>query len=503
MRALSLLLALACPLVALAVPTQLTHSGRLLDNAGTPLEGELTLEVALFTEATGGSAVWNETVNVTAEQGYFSTALGATTPLDASVLDGQPLWVELTVSGSPALSPRLPLRSVPYAVRAGVAESAGSVSGGVVNASEVQVNGATVIGSDGRVPFAALTGVPEDADSFAALSCSAGETLVATDTGWDCAPAAEPLDEAAVEEMIENGALSLAGSVQVGEDDATCDDAKLGAIRWSDRLEACTPAGWQAFHFVANGGSEEAAAVSCAAIKADYPDAASGRYWLRGTTGAAYTAWCDMTNAGGGWTLLLSANAAGTTFGNNAPAWKTNTPVGTPPTTAPENAEYRGPAYGALPTNEIRLCFQNLTRCYTFNHARNIPLQAFFRDNVTYTAYALNSVSHPNTGADSLRTAYLTALGVTASTTPCYWLGINDQNSYSGIGLLGDANGGCSNQSGTYTWHDDLAVGLGLQSCVDANGCDRGGSGHANGQTRGFGGVDNSGAQGPWFVLGR
>ena len=52
---------------------------------------------------------------------------------------------------------------------------------------------------------------------------------------------------------------------------------------------------------------------------------------------------------------------------------------------------------------------------------------------------------------------------------------------------------------------DDGAVGIGLNSCFDNNGCYAGGSGNPAGRWRNaFGqGIDSSGDAGPWFVLGR
>ena len=103
----------------------------------------------------------------------------------------------------------------------------------------------------------------------------------------------------------------------------------------------------------------------------------------------------------------------------------------------------------------------------------------------------------------------LADLSVTAHSVTCSWLGINDTQSYSSIGLLGDWNCGCASLvtssclSSGYPYHDDLAIGVGLQSCHDNNSCARGGSGHAAGQTRGLNGTDNSGVFGPWWVFGR
>ena len=153
--------------------------------------------------------------------------------------------------------------------------------------------------------------------------------------------------------------------------------------------------------------------------------------------------------------------------------------------------------------DRIRLCYQNTSQCYVFTHALGISLLDFFATGTTYTEYSYDSRGFSNTGSSSMRSAYLSALGTSAHATNCYWLGINNTTATSAIGLMGDWNGGCSSSSGTYPYHDDLAVGLGLQSCKDANGCSLGGSGHAAGRTRGWGGVDDSGVKGPWYVWGR
>jgi hypothetical protein len=59
--------------VAHAVPNFLQYQGRLTDAAGNPQNGNFSIQFAVYSVATGGSALWTETqANVAVANGLFN-----------------------------------------------------------------------------------------------------------------------------------------------------------------------------------------------------------------------------------------------------------------------------------------------------------------------------------------------------------------------------------------------------------------------------------------------
>ena len=180
---------LALPGTALATPGQLAHQGRLLGSDDVPIEDTHTMAFRLYDDADAGSVVWEETLEVDFSSGYYSVILGEDVdenPIEIDALALHPLFLELTIDEGDPLSPRHELLSVPYAMMADTCEN---VSGGVVDAAEIRVDGVTVIDGGGgwsgttpAVDWTELTGIPagfaDDIDDDTVLSESEVEAFI-------------------------------------------------------------------------------------------------------------------------------------------------------------------------------------------------------------------------------------------------------------------------------------------------------------------------------------
>ena len=111
------------------VPGQINFQGLLLDASGAPVNGLVDLDFALFDTEAGGNALWTEShLDVDVIDGVYDVALGSTTAIDASVLSGSKVYLEIDVEGE-TLTPRQRLLAVPYAIRAENADNVNGLSG--------------------------------------------------------------------------------------------------------------------------------------------------------------------------------------------------------------------------------------------------------------------------------------------------------------------------------------------------------------------------------------
>jgi hypothetical protein len=108
------------------VPQYMTFSGRLVDDAGVPLVGEVAFELWIYDDPTGGNSLYGEGQSgvILDAQGNFSVLLGTGWDLgvgnnlfDSTLFSGADGYVEIVLLEPTfaRLTPRVPIASVPWA----------------------------------------------------------------------------------------------------------------------------------------------------------------------------------------------------------------------------------------------------------------------------------------------------------------------------------------------------------------------------------------------------
>lgn len=157
------------------VPQTVVVEGLLQSAAGGPAaDGNYKITFAIYKDAVGGNPVWTETASVVAVKGgVFSWQLGSVTTLTPTTLAALPsVFLGIAVESDPEMT-RKPLSSVPFSLRAGLAEGldcAGCVTLGHLDPKVLQAYAKSTdlakIATTGA--YADLTGKP----TFAAVATS-------------------------------------------------------------------------------------------------------------------------------------------------------------------------------------------------------------------------------------------------------------------------------------------------------------------------------------------
>jgi hypothetical protein len=139
------------PVHVSAVPRVTNYQGYLSDAAGNPITNPaLLVHFSIYDAQSAGTQIWEESQVMDVEGGVFNVLLGSTQDpgtLDPGIFGTGPLWLEVWVVGEPGpMTPRQRLTSVPYALRAAVAES---VEGGQVQ-GDLSVDGHIVVGTESK-----------------------------------------------------------------------------------------------------------------------------------------------------------------------------------------------------------------------------------------------------------------------------------------------------------------------------------------------------------------
>jgi len=116
------------PSAAATVPRLIKFSGAMKDFTGKPLTGPVDINFAIYKEQTDAAPLWQETQTLQLdERGRYTVLLGAMQaeglPMELFSSDGA-RWLEVNAAGAEAQARTL-LVSVPYALKAGDAETLG------------------------------------------------------------------------------------------------------------------------------------------------------------------------------------------------------------------------------------------------------------------------------------------------------------------------------------------------------------------------------------------
>jgi hypothetical protein len=103
----------SAPLVVFS--NTISFQGRLLDSAGDPVDGTPAMNFRVYTQAIGGTPVWEDGYTVPVENGLFNASL----EIPPALFDGQALWLGVQVEGdAQEMTPRQQLLPAPYALYA-------------------------------------------------------------------------------------------------------------------------------------------------------------------------------------------------------------------------------------------------------------------------------------------------------------------------------------------------------------------------------------------------
>jgi trimeric autotransporter adhesin len=177
-----------------SVPRLVQFSGVLKDAALRPVSGVSSVTFAIYAEQEGGTALWSETQNVLADgNGHYSIVLGAATTGGFPVElfgTGQSRWLGIAVARQSEM-PRVLLASVPYALKAGDAETLGGLpASSYVTTQQLAASNArpatTYIGGGSTIvatPGAAAAAAPDATAPVASTDAAPSSVIQANPTG--------------------------------------------------------------------------------------------------------------------------------------------------------------------------------------------------------------------------------------------------------------------------------------------------------------------------------
>ena len=160
------------------VPTLVNYSGVAKDTDGKPLKGKIGATFAVYATEEGGAPLWIETQNIEVNaNGSYTVMLGATKSAGLPVdlfSTGQARWLAVSFNGG-AEQPRVALLSVPYALKAGDAQTLGGLPASAFALAVAPAPTVTAVRTDS--PATTAAGSPPGASSDVTTSGGTVNTI--------------------------------------------------------------------------------------------------------------------------------------------------------------------------------------------------------------------------------------------------------------------------------------------------------------------------------------
>ena len=304
-----------------------------------------------FSESTAGTA------NVGIKDGFVAGTKDSLTFPDLGIV--QKIWVEVSLVNSDVSKLEIELygpgQATPYILYKG--GSTGTALTAKFNSDALLVSGDLSKDWVGKNAKGSWSINVKDA---ATIAVPPGTPPFELDGQFNWSVAVETLSSKKIQVK---GDLILGGGLQLNVADShpvTCDAGRFGymyANKKDNAMYVCNGKAFFPLLLTLPPGNKDNPATHCKQVLTFNPASKTGTYWLDpdGAGGnPAFEAYCEMTYAGGGWTLVfnLDTNDAATRSYGDTDFWlKADKLYGVPSTAM--QADYKGQTYSTVPGSEV------------------------------------------------------------------------------------------------------------------------------------------------------